>query len=84
MRAVRRIFPGADTLVVEPAQGGRLPVVYRVSVDEHRFYLRVAEQPDDDLTTDAQMLDGLRALGACVPTVVHVESVRQVSIARFW
>ncbi|MBO0731264.1 MAG: phosphotransferase, partial [Acidimicrobiaceae bacterium] len=73
MRAVRPIFPRADSLVVEHAQGGRLPVVYRVSVDERCFYLRVAEQPDDDLTTDAQLLDGLRALGARVPAVVHVE-----------
>jgi aminoglycoside phosphotransferase (APT) family kinase protein len=38
------------------------------------FYLRLAEEPGQDLTTDAEILHRLRALGASVPAVVAVEA----------
>jgi len=47
--------------------------VYRAQVDDAVFYLRLAEEPGEDLTTDAAILDRLRALGASVPVVVAAE-----------
>jgi hypothetical protein len=41
---VRRVFPGARSVAVEPASAGRLLVVYRVRVDGVTYYLRVAEE----------------------------------------
>jgi Ser/Thr protein kinase RdoA (MazF antagonist) len=72
VRLTRRVFPGADVVSVEAASD-RLVVVYRAHVDDAVFYLRVAERPGQDLTTDAQILDRLRALGARVPAVVAAE-----------
>jgi aminoglycoside phosphotransferase (APT) family kinase protein len=71
---VRRVFPGARSVSVEPASPGRLLVVYRVRVDGVSYYLRVAEEADEDLTTDAQVLARLAGLGVRVPVVVHVEA----------
>ncbi len=71
---VRRVFPGARSVSVEPASPGRLLVVYRVRADGVSYYLRVAEQAGEDLTTDAQVLARLAGLGVRVPAVVHVEA----------
>ena len=71
---VRRVFPGARSVAVEPASAGRLLVVYRVRVDGVTYYLRVAEEAGEDLTTDAQVLARLAGLGVRVPVVVHVEA----------
>lgn len=71
---VHRVFPTASTVTVEPATPGhRLVVVYRAIVDDAVFYLRLAEEPGQDLTTDAVILDRLKTLGASVPTVVAAE-----------
>jgi aminoglycoside phosphotransferase (APT) family kinase protein len=70
----RRVFPGARSVSVEPASPGRLLVVYRVRVDGVSYYLRVAEEAGEDLTTDAQVLARLAGLGVRVPVVVHVEA----------
>jgi Ser/Thr protein kinase RdoA (MazF antagonist) len=60
--------------LVEAARRDRqLEVVYRAQVDDAVFYLRLAEEPGEDLTTDAAILDRLRALGASVPVVVAAE-----------
>ena len=71
---VRRVFPGAGSVSVEPASPGRLLVVYRVRADGVSYYLRVAEGAGEDLTTDAQVLVRLAELGVRVPAVVHVEA----------
>ncbi len=71
---VRRVFPGAGSVSVEPASPGRLLVVYRVRADGVSYYLRVAEEAGEDLTTDAQVLVRLAELGVRVPAVVHVEA----------
>jgi hypothetical protein len=42
-------------------------VVYRTRIDNTTFYLRLAESPDEDLTTDATILGRLRDLGVSVP-----------------
>jgi aminoglycoside phosphotransferase (APT) family kinase protein len=73
-RLVRRVFPGADSVLVEDAGGGRPAVVYRARVDDATFYLRLAEAPGDDLTTDAEILVRLRNLGVSVPGVVAAEA----------
>jgi aminoglycoside phosphotransferase (APT) family kinase protein len=70
----RRVFPGARSVSVEPASPGRLLVVYRVRADGVTYYLRVAEEAGEDLTTDAQVLARLAGLGVRVPAVVHVET----------
>ena len=49
-------------------------VVYRARVDDAVFYLRLAEEPGQDLTTDAEILGRLRALGVSVPAVVAAEA----------
>jgi aminoglycoside phosphotransferase (APT) family kinase protein len=71
---VRRVFPAARSVSLEPASPGRLLVVYRVRADDTVCYLRVAEEAGQDLTTDAQLLASLAGLGVRVPEVVHVES----------
>jgi len=76
VRLVRRVFPEARFVSVEAASGGRLVVVYRARVDNATFYLRLAEAPGDDLTTDAEILGRLRNLGVSVPVVVAAEAPR--------
>lgn len=49
-------------------------VVYRARVDNAVFYLRVAEEPGQDLTTDAEILGRLRTLGVSVPAIVAAEA----------
>lgn len=73
VRLIRRVFPQADSVSVKPASE-RLIVVYRAHVDDVVFYLRVAEKPGQDLTTDAHILERLGALGARVPAVVAAEA----------
>jgi aminoglycoside phosphotransferase (APT) family kinase protein len=73
VRLTRRLFPRARSVSVEAASE-RQVVVYRARVDGAVFYLRVAEQPGQDLTTDAQILERLGALGARVPAVVAAEA----------
>jgi aminoglycoside phosphotransferase (APT) family kinase protein len=67
---VREAFPRARSVSIGRASGGRVVTVYRVSVDDVRYYLRLAEEPGQDLTTDALVLERLRALGARVPGII--------------
>jgi aminoglycoside phosphotransferase (APT) family kinase protein len=67
---VRGVFRTAGPVVIGPASGGRVVVVYRAAVDGVRHYLRLAEKPGQDLTTDALVLERLRTLGVRVPGVV--------------
>lgn len=69
---VREAFPGTGLVSVTPASPGRLVTVYRAVVDGVRYYLRLAEEPGEDMTTDALILERLRAQGARVPEVVAV------------
>jgi len=73
-RLVRRVFPEAGSVSVAAAGDRRLVVVYRARVDDGVFYLRLAEEPGQDLTTDAGILDRLRTLGVSVPGVVAAEA----------
>jgi Ser/Thr protein kinase RdoA (MazF antagonist) len=74
VRLAYRVLPSARSVTVEPASQGRLVVVYRVRTDTGTFYLRLAEAPGEDLTTDAEILGRLRSLGVSVPAVVGAEA----------
>lgn len=74
VRLAYRVLPGASSVTVEPASEGRMVVVYRVRTDTATFYLRLAEEPGEDLTTDAEILGRLRNLGVSVPAVVVAEA----------
>jgi aminoglycoside phosphotransferase (APT) family kinase protein len=67
---VHEAFPRASSVSIGRASGGRVVVVYRATVDGVRYYLRLAEEPGEDLTTDALVLERLRALDVRVPGVV--------------
>jgi hypothetical protein len=58
-------------------------VVYRATVDGVRRYLRLAEEAGQDLTTDALVLELLRALGVQVPGVVAA-SPPTAAFPRSW
>jgi len=73
VRLIRRTFPRASSVSVEAASE-RLVVVYRAQVDDAVFYLRLAEEPGQDLTTDAEILQRLSTLGVTVPAVVAAEA----------
>jgi aminoglycoside phosphotransferase (APT) family kinase protein len=67
---VHEAFPRASSVSIGRASSGRVVVVYRATVDGVRYYLRLAEEPGEDLTTDALVLERLRALDVRVPGVV--------------
>jgi aminoglycoside phosphotransferase (APT) family kinase protein len=77
------IFPQATAVSVRPASTGRTVVVHRAEVDDRMFYLRLAEDHRQDLTTDALVLEQLRTLGVRVPEVVHVSPPAR-EIPRSW
>jgi hypothetical protein len=53
-------------------------VVFRAVVDGVRYYLRLAEEPGEDLTTDALVLERLRARDVRVPGVVAASPPRML------
>jgi Ser/Thr protein kinase RdoA (MazF antagonist) len=65
------VFGGTPSFARTP--DGVSTQVYRVFTGTGTFYLRVAEEPGDDLRTEAELHERLRALGVRVAEVVHVE-----------
>jgi aminoglycoside phosphotransferase (APT) family kinase protein len=81
---VRESFPRARSVSVQQAPGsGAVMVVHRAVVDGVRYYLRLAEEADQDLTTDALVLDRLRARDVRVPEAVAV-SPATAAFPRSW
>lgn len=80
---VREAFPRASSVSIGRASGGRVVVVYRATVDGVRYYLRLAEEAGEDLTTDALVLERLRALDVRVPGVVAA-SPRTAALPFSW
>jgi aminoglycoside phosphotransferase (APT) family kinase protein len=80
---VRGVFPGASPVSIGRASEGRVVVVYRAMVNGVRYYLRLAEESGQDLTTDALVLERLRALGVGVPEVVAA-SPSTAAFPRSW
>ena len=76
-------LPRARSVSIKAASCGRAVVVYRAMVDGVRYYLRLAEEPGQDLTTDALILERLRALDVHVPGVVAV-SAASAAFPRSW
>ena len=78
-----RMLPGSGHPLVERAAGGVSTPVYRIWRDETTFYLRLAESAEASLVPEAQVHHRLRALGARVPEVIHLEPFDQ-RLGRSW
>jgi len=78
-----RVLPGSGRPLVERAAGGVSTPVYRIRRDETTFYLRLAESAEASLVPEAQVHHRLRALGARVPEVIHLEPFDQ-RLGRSW
>jgi aminoglycoside phosphotransferase (APT) family kinase protein len=74
----RRVF-GTDVPVsFQRTPEGLAAQVYRVTRGRETFYLRLAEDPADNLETDAEVHRRLIALGVRVPDVVFVTAYDEV------
>jgi aminoglycoside phosphotransferase (APT) family kinase protein len=71
---LRRVFDGPPRPTFERTADGVATQVYRVSRGTDTFYLRVAEEAHEDLSTDAELHQRLQDLGISVAEVVHVEA----------
>jgi aminoglycoside phosphotransferase (APT) family kinase protein len=81
---VRETVPRARAVSIRHVPGSsRVVVVYRATVDGVRYYLRLAEEPGQDLTTDAHVLERLQALNVRVPEVVAA-SAATAAFPRSW
>lgn len=71
---VRAVFGSAVPVTVDRTPDGVSTQVYRLVRGTETFYLRVAEEAEDNLETDAELHRRLLAAGVRVPGVVHVEA----------
>lgn len=69
---VRRAFGAGASFAFRRTASGVSTQVYRVERGAQTFYLRVAEEVGENLETDAELHQRLRALGVKVPEVVYV------------
>ena len=70
---VRRAFGTSLPVHCERTPDGVSSQVYRLVRGSETFYLRVAEEADENLETDAELHRRLLALGVRIPRVVFVE-----------
>lgn len=70
---LRRAFGAAVPLEFTRTPDGSSTQVYRVNRGTEVFYLRLAEERDEDLHTDAAVHRELLRRGVPVPDIVHVE-----------
>lgn len=70
---LHRAFGGALQMRVDRTPEGSSTLVYRVVRGTDVFYLRLAEERDEDLHTDENVHRDLRRRGVPVPDVVYVE-----------
>lgn len=70
---LRKAFGISVPVSFERTQDGVSTQVYRLVRGRETFYLRVAEEADENLETDAELHERLLALGVRVPRVVFVE-----------
>src|ERR1041385_3714744 len=70
---VRRAFGTSVPVRCERTPEGISTQVYRLVRGQETFYLRVAEEADENLETDAELHRRLLTLGVRVPRVVFVE-----------
>jgi aminoglycoside phosphotransferase (APT) family kinase protein len=69
-----RVLPGSGQPRVERMRSGGSTPVYRIEWGDLRRYLRLAEDPEDDLSPDLLVHNLLRSRGVMVPEVVHFEA----------
>lgn len=69
-----RVLPGTGRLLVERTPDGVSTPVYRIARGKVTLYLRLAEDPEDDLSPDVLVHDLLRARGVSVPEIVFFEA----------
>lgn len=70
---LRRVFGTSAPVTYQRTPAGVSTQVYRLRRGSETFYLRIAEEPDDNLETDAELHQRLRDLGVKVASVVHAE-----------
>jgi aminoglycoside phosphotransferase (APT) family kinase protein len=67
------VFGNSVPLRIRRTPDGVSTQVYRVWRDAEIFYLRIAEEADENLETEAELYRRLRGLGVKVADVVHVD-----------
>lgn len=70
---LHRVFGDSIPVTFQRTPDGVSTQVYRIRRGPATFYLRIAEEPDDNLETEAELHERLRSLGVTVADIVHVE-----------
>jgi aminoglycoside phosphotransferase (APT) family kinase protein len=70
---LRKVFGTSLSVICQRTPDGVSTQVYRVWRGAETFYLRIAEEADENLETDAELHRRLRGLGVKVAEIVHVE-----------
>jgi aminoglycoside phosphotransferase (APT) family kinase protein len=70
---LRRVFGTAVPVTWQRTPDGVSTQVYRIRRGTEVFYLRIAEEPEDNLEAEAELHRRLRHLGVRVADIVHVE-----------
>jgi Ser/Thr protein kinase RdoA (MazF antagonist) len=71
---LRRAFGATAPVTFERTAAGVSALVYRLRRGTGTFYLRLAEEADENLETDAVLYERLHDLGVKIARVVHVEA----------
>ena len=75
---LRRAFGPTTTISYQRTPDGVSTQVYRLNRGAEVFYLRIAEEPQETLAVDAELLRQLRRLGVRVPDPVYLERLAPV------
>lgn len=70
---LHRVFGNSMPVTFQRTPDGVSTQVYRIQRGRAVFYLRIAEEPDENLETEAELHRRLRGLGVTVADIVHVE-----------
>ncbi|MFC4068639.1 phosphotransferase family protein [Actinoplanes subglobosus] len=70
---LHRIFGSSVPVTCQRTAEGVSTQVYRIQRESEVFYLRIAEEADENLETEAELYRRLRLLGVRVADIVHVE-----------
>jgi aminoglycoside phosphotransferase (APT) family kinase protein len=70
---LQRVFGLSVPMTYQRAPDGVSAQVYQVQRGSQTFYLRIAEEADENLETDAELHERLRDAGVKVARVIHVE-----------
>src|SRR5262245_11954082 len=70
---LHRVFGGSVPMTYQRTPEGVSAQVYQILRGSQTFYLRIAEETDENLETDAELHQRLRDAGVKVAQVIHVE-----------